>query len=402
MSLESYRDLYRGVLEEIRRSGMWKRERVITTPQAPHLEASDGAGEAPRPLLNLCANNYLGLADHPAVVEAACRAAREHGFGMASVRFICGTQDLHRRLEEALSRFLGTEETILYSSCFDANGGLFEALLGAEDVILTDELNHASIIDGVRLAKARRRIYRHSDMADLRAGLEEARAARVRLVVTDGVFSMHGDLARLDEICALADAERALVVVDDSHATGFMGPGGRGTPARFGVAGRVDLITSTLGKALGGGTGGFTSGRGELVTLLRQRSRPYLFSNSVAPMTAGAALEVLEILAREPERLERLHSNTRFFRETMAARGFQIAPGEHPIVPILIGDEKRTVALAEELNRRGIFVVGFTYPVVPRGQARIRVQISAAHTRDDLERAAGAFADAARALGMLA
>jgi glycine C-acetyltransferase len=303
-------------------------------------------------------------------------------------------------VEAALARFLGVEAAILYSSCFDANAGLFETLLSAEDAILTDELNHASIIDGIRLAKARRRIFRHADMADLRAGLEEERRARVRLIVTDGVFSMHGDLARLDEICALADEHRALVVVDDSHATGVVGPGGKGTPARFGVSERVDLITSTLGKALGGGSGGFTAGREELVSLLRQRSRPYLFSNSVAPAILGAALKALEVIAREPERLERLRDNTAFFRREMAGAGFRIAPGEHPIVPIILGDERQTAALAEELGRRGIFVAAFTYPVVPRGQARIRVQVSAAHTREDLAEAVRAFAAAAAALGL--
>jgi glycine C-acetyltransferase len=391
MSFDAYRQHYGALLKEIEAAGLWKREREIITPQRPRLSLGGQEDRAPRPFLNLCANNYLGLADHPEIIEAACRAARERGFGMASVRFICGTQDLHRELEGQLSRFLGTADTILYSSCFDANAGLFETILGAEDAILTDELNHASIIDGVRLAKARRRIYRHSDMSDLRAGLEEARDARIRLIVTDGVFSMHGDLARLPEICALADEHRALVVVDDSHATGFMGATGRGTPERFGVAERVDIITSTLGKALGGGTGGFTSGRAEVIALLRQRSRPYLFSNSVAPPIAGAALKALEIVEREPERLERLRHNTQRFREGMARAGFAIAPGEHPIVPVVLGDEKKTVAMAEALYRRGILAVGFTFPVVPRGQARIRTQVSAAHTIDDLDHAVRCF-----------
>jgi glycine C-acetyltransferase len=408
MSFDSYRQLYAQVLNEIRDAGMWKRERVIITPQRPRLGLTDltemHAGGHPagqRPCLNLCANNYLGLAGHPEVIEAACRAAQEHGFGMASVRFICGTQDIHRQLEEALSRFLGTDDAILYSSCFDANGGLFETLLGADDVILTDELNHASIIDGVRLAKAKRRIFKHSDMGDLRAGLEESRSARVRLIVTDGVFSMHGDFARLPEICALADEHRALLVVDDSHATGFIGPTGRGTPERFGVRERVDIITSTLGKALGGGSGGFTAGRKEIVSLLRQRSRPYLFSNSVAPPVVGGSLKALEIVEREPERLERLRASTRFFREAMAGKGFSLAPGEHPITPILIGDERLTVRMAEELLGLGILAVGFTYPVVPKGQARIRVQISAAHTREDLEEAVAAFAAAGSRSGVL-
>ncbi len=393
MSFEHYRRHYEQALKEIREAGMWKEERHVITPQRPRLELEGEEPGSRRPALNLCANNYLGLADHPEIIDAACRATKEHGFGMASVRFICGTQDLHRELEQRLSRFLGTEDTILYSSCFDANAGLFETILGPEDAILTDELNHASLIDGVRLAKAKRRIFKHSDMIDLRSGLEETKGARVRLIVTDGVFSMHGDLAKLPEICALADEHRALVVVDDSHATGFVGPTGRGTPERFGVKNRVDVITSTLGKALGGGTGGFTSGRAEIIALLRQRSRPYLFSNSIAPPIAGGALKALEIVDREPERLQQLRENTAYFREAMTRSGFSIAPGEHPIVPIMIGDEKRTVSMARELGRRGIFVVGFTYPVVPKGQARIRVQVSAAHTRGDLEEAVRTFAE---------
>ncbi|MBI4606143.1 MAG: glycine C-acetyltransferase [Planctomycetes bacterium] len=400
MSFEPYRQRFRAALKEIEEAGMWKREREITTAQRPRLSLREPGG-APRLTLNLCANNYLGLADHPEVIEAACRAAREHGFGMASVRFICGTQDLHRELEARISRFLGTEDTILYGSCFDANGGLFETLLGPEDAILTDELNHASIIDGVRLAKAKRRIFKHSDMADLRAGLEEHRSARGRLIVTDGVFSMHGDLARLPEICGLAEEHGALVVVDDSHATGLVGPTGRGTPERFGVQGRVDVVTSTLGKALGGGSGGFASGRAELIALLRQRSRPYLFSNSVAPPIAGGALKALDILEREPERVERLRASTRRFREAMTGAGFSIAPGEHPIVPIVIGDERKTAAMAEDLFRRGVLAVGFTYPVVPKGQARIRVQVSAAHTPEDLDHAVRCFVEAARAVGVL-
>jgi glycine C-acetyltransferase len=401
MVFDAAREHFRGILDEIRGSGMWKEERFLTTAQRPRLELRPDRAAAPRPALNLCANNYLGLADHPEVIDAACRATRDHGYGMSSVRFICGTHDLHRRLEEALSAFLGAEDTILYTSCFDANRGLFETLLGAEDAVLTDELNHASIIDGIRLAKARRRIFKHSDMDDLRAGLGEAAGARVRLIATDGVFSMHGDLARLREICDLADAHGALVMVDDSHATGFIGRRGRGTPERFDVADRVDVITSTLGKALGGGVGGFTAGRRELVALLRQRSRPYLFSNSLPPGIAAGALKAIEIVEREPERIERLRANTAFFREAMPARGFRIAPGEHPIVPIVLGDEKRTVDLASELFRRGVFVVGFTYPVVPRGQARIRVQLSAAHEREDLARAVDLFAEAGGRLGLV-
>lgn len=402
MSWENYRDLYRKVLADIREAGMWKEERSIVTPQRPRVELLEPEAPAPKPALNFCANNYLGLADHPEVVEAACAALRERGFGMASVRFICGKQDLHERLEAALTRFLGTEDTVLFGSCFDANGALFEALIGPEDAILTDELNHASIIDGVRLSKAKRRIYKHSDMADLRAGLEEHREARVRLIVTDGVFSMHGDLARLPEICSLAGAHRALVVVDDSHATGVVGATGRGTPELFGVQGSVDLITSTLGKALGGGSGGFASGRAELVALLRQRGRPYLFSNSVPPAIVAGSLKALEILEREPERLEALRENTRFFRGALEERGFRLAPGDHPIVPIVLGDERATLYMAAELFRRGIYVVGFTYPVVPRGQARIRVQVTAAHTREDLERAVAAFEEIGRAAGAVA
>jgi glycine C-acetyltransferase len=401
MTLEPYRNLYAQVLADIRASGMWKEERYITTPQRSRIELTEDLTGPAQPALNLCANNYLGLADHPEVIAAARSALEEHGFGMASVRFICGTQDLHRRLEEAISRFLGTEDTILYTSCFDANGGLFETLLGPDDAILTDELNHASIIDGVRLARARRRIYKHSDLDDLRAGLAENAGARVRLIATDGAFSMHGDLARLPEICALAREHRALLMVDDSHATGVLGARGRGTPEHFGVAGEVDIVTGTLGKALGGGVGGFTAGRAPLIALLRQRSRPYLFSNSLAPAIAGGALAALAIVEREPERLGRLRENTRFFREAMAAKGFRIAPGEHPIVPILIGDEQRTVAMARELFRRGLYVVGFTYPVVPRGQARIRVQLSSEHRREDLERAVETFAAVGKELGLM-
>ncbi|HZN60674.1 MAG TPA: glycine C-acetyltransferase [Planctomycetota bacterium] len=401
MSFESYRQRYADQLKEIQEAGLWKREREIITPQRPRIEILEAGGTGKRAALNLCANNYLGLADNDEIIESACRAARDRGFGMASVRFICGTQDLHRQLEAAIARFLGMDDTILYSSCFDANGGLFETLLGAEDAVITDELNHASIIDGVRLSKAARRIFKHSDMTDLRAALRETASARVRMIVTDGVFSMHGDLARLPDICELADAHSALVVVDDSHATGFVGARGRGTHEHFGVEGRVDIITSTLGKALGGGSGGFTSGRSELVGVLRQRSRPYLFSNSVPPPVAAAALKALEIVEREPERLERLRSNTRFFRQAMAARGFTISPGEHPIVPILLGDERKTVALADDLLRRGLYVVGFTYPVVPKGQARIRVQVSAAHSREDLEEAVRLFAEGAAACGIL-
>jgi glycine C-acetyltransferase len=401
MAFDVWREHFRRVLDEIRASGMWKEERYLTTPQRPRLELRPDRDSGSRPALNLCANNYLGLADHPEIIEAACRATRDHGYGMSSVRFICGTHELHRRLETTVSTFLGMEDSILYTSCFDANGGLFEAILGAEDAVLTDELNHASIIDGIRLSKARRRIFKHSDMDDLRAGLEETAGARARLIATDGAFSMHGDLAKLREICDLADRERALVMVDDSHATGFIGERGRGTPERFGVEGRVDVLTSTFGKALGGGVGGFTAGRREIIALLRQRSRPYLFSNALPPGISAGTLKALEIVEREPGRIERLRANTTFFREAIAAKGFRIAPGDHPIVPIVLGDEKRTVEMASELFGRGVFVVGFTYPVVPRGEARIRVQLSAAHERADLARAVDLFAEVGGKLGLV-
>jgi len=391
MAMEKFRSHYRAVLDEIRKGGLWKEEKPLLGPQGARATVEPAAGGAGRSVLNFCANNYLGLANHPRVIEAAREAMGRYGFGMASVRFICGTQDLHRRLEARLSRFLGTEDTILYSSCFDANGGLFETLLGEEDAVISDALNHASIIDGIRLSKARRRVYAHSDMEDLDRGLIECAGERVRLVATDGAFSMHGDVARLAEICRLAGRHGALVMVDDSHATGVLGPGGRGTPAAAGVAAEVDLITSTLGKALGGATGGFTSGRAELIALLRQRSRPYLFSNSVAPPVAAAAIAALDILEEEPERLARLTENARHFRRRMQESGFTIAPGEHPIVPILIGDEKATVGMAARVREEGIYAVGFTYPVVPRGQARIRVQLSSEHTAEEVERAVGAF-----------
>ena len=395
MSFEAYREHYRSVLDEIRASGMWKDERPITTPQRAAIEAQPSAGQPARPLLNLCANNYLGLADHPEIVGAARSAMERYGYGLASVRFICGTQDLHLELERAISAFLGTDDTILYSSCFDANAAVFETLLGPEDAVLSDALNHASIIDGIRLSKARRRILKHRDLEDYERGLEEMKDARVRLLVTDGVFSMHGDLAPLLDICELTEKHRALCVVDDSHALGVLGAGGRGTAEHYGCGEKVDLVTGTLGKALGGASGGFATGRAELVSLLRQRSRPYLFSNSVAPPMVAGALKALEIIDRQPERLERLRENTRYFRETLKARGFRVPEGVHPIVPIMLEDEKRTVEAASELYARGLYVVGFTYPVVPRGEARIRVQISAAHSREDLDRAVELISDVA-------
>jgi glycine C-acetyltransferase len=369
-----------GKIAEIEQAGLCKRERVIESPQTAHIRVAGGE------VLNLCANNYLGLANHPAVVEAARRALDEWGYGLASVRFICGTQAIHKQLEAAISRFLGTEDTILYSSCFDANGGLFETLLDAEDAVVSDELNHASIIDGVRLSKAKRFRYRNGDMEDLAAKLREARDGKARhvLVATDGVFSMDGYIARLREICDLADEYSALVMVDDSHAVGFMGRSGRGTHEHCGVEGRVDILTGTLGKALGGASGGYTSGRKEIIEYLRQRSRPYLFSNSVAPPIVAASLKVLDLLSASPQLREQLHQNTRYFRGAMQELGFSIAPGEHPIVPVMIGDAVLAGRMADLLLEQGIYVVGFSYPVVPQGKARIRVQMSAAHTSGDL------------------
>ena len=374
-------------LGSIRSAGLFKNERVMTTPQGARVSTT-GRTE----VLNLCANNYLGLADHPAIVKAAKEALDRWGFGMASVRFICGTQQIHRQLEEAITAFLGTEDTILYSSCWDANGGLFETILGAEDAVISDELNHASIIDGIRLCKAQRHRYRNNDMADLEAKLKEAQGARFRLIATDGVFSMDGTIANLPAICGLAEKYNAMVMVDDSHATGFMGVRGRGTHEHHGVMGRVDILTGTLGKALGGGTGGYTSGPKDVIALLRQRSRPYLFSNSVAPPVAAAALKAIEMLSASTELRDRLMENTRFFREKMSELGFNIIPGEHPIVPILLGDAALAGRMAEKMLERGVYVIGFSYPVVPQGKARIRTQVSAAHTREDLQFAVDAFA----------
>jgi glycine C-acetyltransferase len=381
-------------IDEIRGAGLYKSERKLTSAQQAHPSVATGE------VLNLCANNYLGLANHPAVVAAAHRALDEWGYGLASVRFICGTQQQHKLLEDKLSEFLGTEDTILYSSCFDANGGLFETFLGAEDAILSDELNHASIIDGVRLSKAQRLRYRNNDMADLEAKLRESQSARFRLIATDGVFSMDGILANLPRICDLADRYDALVMVDDSHAVGILGPAGRGTHDFYGLLGRIDILTGTLGKALGGASGGYTSGRREIVELLRQRSRPYLFSNSLAPPIVGASLAVLDMLKTTSDLRDRLHDNTRFFRQGMAERGFQIVPGEHPIVPIMLGDAALAGRMADALLDRGIYVVGFSYPVVPQGKARIRAQLSAAHTREDLTRALDAFSAVKASLGI--
>src|SRR4051795_461697 len=382
-------------LEQIETAGTYKRERSIKSPQQAEISVSAGQN-----VLNLCANNYLGLANHPEIVAAAKQALEEWGYGLASVRFICGTQEIHKRLEARLSQFLGTEDTILYSSCFDANGGLFETLLDSEDAVISDELNHASIIDGIRLSKASRYRYKHGDMADLESKLKEASGARTRLIATDGVFSMDGYLARLPAICDLAERCDALVMVDDSHAVGFMGASGRGTHEHLGVMGRVDIITGTLGKALGGASGGYTSGRKEIVELLRQRSRPYLFSNSLAPPIVAASLTVLDLIGDLAELRERLFSNTRLFRERMTAYGFQILPGEHPIVPVMLGDAAVASRMADLLLKRGVYVIGFSYPVVPQGKARIRVQISAAHTRDEIEFAAEQFAASKREMGL--
>ena len=399
---ESFQNHLAQQLEGIRQAGLYKSERVITTPQDAHIRVAQAGSATEREVLNLCANNYLGLAEHPEVIAAAHAALDRWGYGLSSVRFICGTQQLHKQLEAKLSEFLGTEDTILYSSCFDANGGLFETLLGAEDAIISDELNHASIIDGVRLCKAQRYRYKNNDLADLDAKLREATAkgARFKLIATDGVFSMDGYIANLRGICDLADQHGALVMVDDSHAVGFMGRTGRGTHEHCEVMGRVDILTGTLGKALGGASGGYTSGRKEIIELLRQRSRPYLFSNTLAPSIAGASLKVLELLSASTALRDKLEANTRFFREAMAKVGFTILAGTHPIVPIMLGDAPLAQRLAEAMLARGVYVVGFFYPVVPQGKARIRTQISAAHSRADLESAVEAFASAKRELGI--
>jgi glycine C-acetyltransferase len=384
--IETIKSQYEAQLRGIREEGLYKSERVLAGPQNARVDLPQQ-----KTVLNLCANNYLGLADHPEVVKAAHQALDRWGYGLSSVRFICGTQQIHKELERRLSEFLGTEDTILYSSCFDANGGLFETLLDAEDAIVSDELNHASIIDGIRLCKAQRFRYRNGDMADLEAKLKEAAHARRTLIATDGVFSMDGYIAKLPEICDLAERHGAMVMVDDSHAVGFMGENGRGTHEHHKVMGRIDILTGTLGKALGGASGGYVSARQEIVDLLRQRSRPYLFSNSVAPAIVGTSLKVLDLVTRTKDLRERLFSNTRFFREKMSAAGFDILPGEHPIVPVMLGDATRAAKMAERLLENGVYVIAFSYPVVPKGNARIRVQLSAAHTREDLEFALAQF-----------
>jgi len=380
----------------LKEAGLYKDERVITSAQQAAIVVN---GE--KTVLNFCANNYLGLSNHPRLVEAARSALTTHGFGMSSVRFICGTQDIHKNLEERISRFLGTEDTILYSSCFDANGGLFETLLGKDDAVISDELNHASIIDGIRLCKARRFRYKNNDMDDLERQLKAAAACRYRLIATDGVFSMDGIIADLKGICDLAGRYDALVMVDDSHAVGFIGKHGRGTPEYCGVSDRVDILTGTLGKALGGASGGYTSGRREIVAWLRQRSRPYLFSNSLAPVIAATSIAVLDLLEESSELLERLSENSRYFREKMEAAGFALVPGHHPIIPVMLGDAVLAQKMAARMLEEGIYVVGFSFPVVPKGQARIRTQMSAAHTRQHLDRAVEAFVRVGRELEVI-
>ena len=382
-------------LEDLKAKGLYKRERQIQGPQGASIRV--GGREA----LNFCANNYLGLADHPAVVEAAREGLRQYGYGVASVRFICGTQDLHKELETAVARFLKKDDAILYVACWDANGGLFETILGDEDAVLSDELNHASIIDGIRLCKARRVRYRHGDMAELERGLQETKDCRLRLIVTDGVFSMDGALAKLPEICDLADKYDAVVVVDDSHATGVLGPTGRGTPEHFGVLDRVDVITSTLGKALGGASGGFTCARAEVVDMLRQRSRTYLFSNALPPPIVMAALKALELAGSSNDLRDRLHANAARLRAGLEGAGFRLKPGNHPILPVMLGDAALATRMADKLLERGIYVIGFSYPVVPQGQARIRIQVSAAHTTEQIDRAVEAFTAVGRDLGVI-
>ncbi|MCS5662805.1 MAG: glycine C-acetyltransferase [Flavobacteriales bacterium] len=391
-----YKEHLQMQLDAIRSSGLYKNERIIVTPQGGSIKVSDGSE-----VINFCANNYLGLSSHPDVIQASKDALDTHGYGMSSVRFICGTQDIHKELEAKISKFLGTEDTILYAAAFDANGGVFEPLFAAEDAIISDELNHASIIDGVRLCKAQRFRYKNSDMADLEAKLQEAQSARYRVIVTDGVFSMDGYIAKLDAICDLADKYKALVMVDDSHATGFVGKSGRGTHEYCGVVGRVDIITGTLGKALGGAMGGFTSAKKEIVDLLRQRSRPYLFSNSLAPSIVGAANKVLDLLSSSTALRDKLEGNAKQFRAGMEAAGFDLRPGEHAIIPVMLYDAELSQRFANRLLEEGIYVIGFFYPVVPKGLARIRVQISAAHEPHHIEKAVAAFTKVGRELGVV-
>jgi glycine C-acetyltransferase len=397
---EDYLSHARATVDQIRADGFFKTERVIGSPQSPKIRLADG-----REVLNFCANNYLGLADDPRLIEAAKSGLERYGFGMASVRFICGTQSVHKDLERAISGFLGSDDAILYSSCFDANGGLFETLLGEEDAVISDELNHASIVDGIRLCKAKRYRYRNNDMADLEAKLLEAQSAgaRFKLIATDGVFSMDGIIANLKAICDLADTHKALTMVDDSHAVGFIGAGGRGTPEYCGVIPRIDIVTGTLGKALGGASGGYTAGRTSIIELLRQRSRPYLFSNTLAPSIAAASLEVLRLLASDEGTAlrKRVRENGERFRRAMSRLGFQLVPGEHPIIPVMLGDAALATRMADALLTEGLYVIGFSYPVVPKGKARIRTQMSAAHTPDEIDQAVTAFAKVGKALGVI-
>jgi glycine C-acetyltransferase len=392
---ESAKAVYAQQLAEIESAGLWKHERLITSPQAAHITT---AGEE---VINFCANNYLGLSSHPRVMAAAKKALDERGYGLSSVRFICGTQDSHKELEAAISKFLGTEDTILYSSCFDANGGLFETVLGEQDAIISDALNHASIIDGIRLCKADRHRYEHDDLNDLEAKLKATADKRLRMIATDGVFSMDGDIARLDQICDLAEKYNAMVMVDDSHATGFVGKTGRGSAELRGVLSRIDVFTSTLGKALGGASGGFTSGKKEIIDLLRNRSRPYLFSNTLAPPIVAGSIEAIALLTESTALRDKLEANTKHFRDGMTRAGLTIRPGTHPITPVMLGDAKLAVDMAQRLLGHGIYVIGFSYPVVPKGQARIRVQVSAAHSTEDLDRAIAAFTTVGRELGVV-
>lgn len=383
-------------IEQLKTTGLFKQERIITSPQQAKIHLSNG-----HEVLNFCANNYLGLANNPALISAAKESYQHYGFGLASVRFICGTQTVHRELEQKISHFLGTEDTILYSSCFDANGGLFETLLGEEDAVISDELNHASIIDGIRLCKAKRFRYKNNDMQELEKQLIEAKECRYKLIATDGVFSMDGIIANLKGICDLADKYQALVMLDDCHAVGFIGQNGKGSPEYCGVMNRVDIITGTLGKALGGASGGYTSGRKEIIGWLRQRSRPYLFSNTLAPSIAAASLRVFDIIENDPSLRERLQENSRYFREKMTALGFHLVPGNHPIIPVMLGDAKLAQDFAAKMLDHGIYVIGFCYPVVPQGKARIRTQMSAAHSREDLDKAIAAFAEVGRELHVI-
>jgi glycine C-acetyltransferase len=395
MSDQTLRHYLASQLADIQAKGLYKRERQIQTPQGSAIRVNAQS------VINFCANNYLGLANHPAIVEAAHEGLRKYGYGMASVRFICGTQDLHKQLESAIARFLGKDDAILYSSCWDANGGLFETILGEDDAVISDELNHASIIDGVRLSKAKRFRYKNCDMSDLEKCLKDASGCRLKLIATDGVFSMDGSLAPLPDICALADRYDAIVMVDDSHATGILGPTGRGTAEHLGVLDRIDIITSTLGKTLGGAAGGFTCARREVVDFLRQRSRPYLFSNAVPPPIIQATLKALDLVANSSELRDRLHANARWLRQALEGAGFKLKPGQHPILPVMLGDAALASKMADKLLERGIYVIGFSYPVVPQGLARIRIQLSAAHTPGQLEQAAKAFAEVGRELAVI-